>query len=65
MMEGKDLGNVNGDDLSSIVKPSFQKLTGTDNYQYWEGQMRSTLVFGKLSLLIEPSLIEAMRMSGY
>ena len=28
---------------SSILKASFQKLTGQDNYQYWAGQMQSTL----------------------
>lgn len=35
------------DDLSvdsSILKASFQKLTGQDNYQYWAGHMQSTLI---------------------
>jgi Reverse transcriptase (RNA-dependent DNA polymerase)/gag-polypeptide of LTR copia-type/GAG-pre-integrase domain len=38
-----EISNKLDDDLSSI-KPLFQKLTGADNYRYWEGQMRSTLV---------------------
>jgi hypothetical protein len=29
---------------SSILKASFQKLTGQENYQYWAGQMQSTLI---------------------
>jgi hypothetical protein len=29
---------------SSILKASFQKLIGQENYQYWAGQMQSTLI---------------------
>ena len=31
------------DDELSSIKPLFQRLTGAENYRYWEGQMRSTL----------------------
>jgi gag-polypeptide of LTR copia-type len=42
-----EISNKLDDDLSSI-KPLFQKLTGVDNYWYWEGQMRSTLVIYRI-----------------